>query len=226
MKECIYQYFEDAVRTFPEHVAVEEPGSYSIRYDDLDVLANSLRDRLRALGVRRGDRVGIYAHKSIDAIACILGILKAGAAYVPVDPLAPVERNAYILTDCSVRVVLAERCYEERLVKAISQNGGTPEFIFLEGTGGGKSLRAALETSTGEPLSPEANEVASSRDLAYILYTSGSTGKPKGVMLSHGNGTSFVDWCIEVFQPQHSDRFSSHAPLHFDLSIFDIYVAF
>ncbi|PYS38253.1 MAG: D-alanine--poly(phosphoribitol) ligase, partial [Acidobacteria bacterium] len=63
-------------------------------------------------------------------------------------------------------------------------------------------------------------------DLAYILYTSGSTGKPKGVMLSHRNGTSFVNWCIDTFQPRRSDRFSSHAPLHFDLSILDIYTAF
>ena len=61
-------------------------------------------------------------------------------------------------------------------------------------------------------------------DLAYILYTSGSTGRPKGVMLSHENAVSFVDWCSETFEPQSDDRFSSHAPFHFDLSILDIYV--
>jgi amino acid adenylation domain-containing protein len=61
-------------------------------------------------------------------------------------------------------------------------------------------------------------------DLAYILYTSGSTGRPKGVMLSHRNATSFVHWCSEVFSPSSQDRFSSHAPLHFDLSILDLYV--
>jgi non-ribosomal peptide synthetase component F len=61
-------------------------------------------------------------------------------------------------------------------------------------------------------------------DLAYILYTSGSTGKPKGVMLSHENGVSYVDWCTEVFEPHENDRFSSHAPFHFDLSILDIHV--
>ena len=61
-------------------------------------------------------------------------------------------------------------------------------------------------------------------DLAYILYTSGSTGKPKGVMLSHENGVSYVDWCTEVFEPDANDRFSSHAPFHFDLSILDIHV--
>ena len=60
--------------------------------------------------------------------------------------------------------------------------------------------------------------------LAYILYTSGSTGKPKGVMLSHENAVSFVDWCSEVFEPRPEDRFSSHAPFHFDLSILDLHV--
>jgi non-ribosomal peptide synthetase component F len=71
-----------------------------------------------------------------------------------------------------------------------------------------------------------ATETASSlpTDLAYILYTSGSTGKPKGVMLSHENAFSFIDWCSETFQPNEEDRFSSHAPFHFDLSILDIYV--
>ena len=61
-------------------------------------------------------------------------------------------------------------------------------------------------------------------DLAYILYTSGSTGRPKGVMLSHRNATSFVDWCSETFAPSALERFSSHAPFHFDLSILDLYL--
>src|SRR5207248_11171965 len=71
-----------------------------------------------------------------------------------------------------------------------------------------------------------AQTVANSpNDLAYILYTSGSTGKPKGVMLSHENATSYIHWCSGVFQPNENDRFSSHAPFHFDLSILDIYLA-
>src|SRR4051812_1533598 len=62
-------------------------------------------------------------------------------------------------------------------------------------------------------------------DLAYVLYTSGSTGKPKGVMLSHANAFTFIDWCDETLGPRSDDRFSSHAPFHFDLSVFDLFVA-
>jgi amino acid adenylation domain-containing protein len=87
-------------------------------------------------------------------------------------------------------------------------------------------LRQALEALDLEnpaPSAPSATREAS--DLAYILYTSGSTGKPKGVMLSHGNAAAFIDWCSDVFKPNEHDRFSSHAPFHFDLSILDIYVS-
>src|SRR5262249_1478403 len=109
----MHEYLESSVRLFPENIAVEEPGKGNITYRELDYLSNVLGNRLRGLGVGRGDRVGIYMHKSIDAIATIMGILKVGAAYVPVDPLAPATRNAFILNDCTVKVIVVERCFEE-----------------------------------------------------------------------------------------------------------------
>ena len=149
-------------------------------------------------------------HKSIDAIAAIMGILKLGAAYVPVDPLAPATRNAYILNDCSVKVILTETCFEERLVKENANNGAAAQVIVLDRAGGGTGLRKVLEKESGGKTSSSVyDQRISPDDLAYILYTSGSTGKPKGVMLSHRNGTSFVNWCIDTFQPRRSDRFSS-----------------
>jgi amino acid adenylation domain-containing protein len=212
---------------FPDDSAIEEPGKGSISYRDLDRLSDRLRDRLRALGVSRCDRVGIYLHKSIDAIASILGILKAGAAYVPVDPAAPASRNAYILNDCSVKIAITENCFAPALRKEIENIGVPPRMLVLEQIGRGAGLVEALDArdSVG---SAEAgiDESVAPDDLAYILYTSGSTGKPKGVMLSHRNAASFVNWCVETFEPRHDDRFSSHAPLHFDLSIFDLYVSF
>jgi amino acid adenylation domain-containing protein len=226
VQRALHQYLEYGVRGFPDHPAIEEPGKGTISYRDLDALSSCLRNRLRLTGIKRGDRVGIYLHKSIDAVASILGILKAGAAYVPVDPMAPSRRNAYILNDCSVKVVIVESSFASALAKEIESLGTVPQMIRLEGVGGGTGLGKTIEMQGNEELSSDTEELAEGDDLAYILYTSGSTGKPKGVMLSHLNATSFVDWCIDTFEPQHGDRFSSHAPLHFDLSIFDLYVAF
>jgi amino acid adenylation domain-containing protein len=222
----LHQYFDDAAARYPERTAVVEPGRGSITYGDLTILSDRLRDRLRAFGVGAGDRVGIYLGKSIDAVAAIYGILKAGAAYVPVDPGAPPARNAYIMHNCGVKALVIEQRFAEKFSAEHGLLGGLPALLLLEGTGNGKTLRQALDREDALERAPETRTVMpDSSDLAYILYTSGSTGKPKGVMLSHENAVSFVDWCSEVFQPQVTDRFSSHAPFHFDLSILDIHVA-
>jgi amino acid adenylation domain-containing protein len=227
MSELMTKFLNSAVQNFPDHTAIEEPGKRAISYRDLDALSDSVRERLLGLGVCRGDRVGIYMHKSIDAVASILGILKIGAVYVPVDPLAPVTRNAYIFCDCSVKVVLTEAQFENSLLEEMGKGGSYPKIIMLGTVGGGAGLKRALEEQSSKKQILDTGDThILPDDLAYILYTSGSTGKPKGVMLSHRNGTSFVNWGLETFQPTQHDRFSSHAPLHFDLSIFDLYVAF
>ncbi|MEW5978005.1 MAG: amino acid adenylation domain-containing protein, partial [Acidobacteriota bacterium] len=183
------------------------------------------RDRLWTLEVGKGDRVGIYMKKSIDAVASIFGVLRAGAAYVPVDPAAPVSRNAFIHNNCSVKAVLIERRFEEAYRKECDQIGSVPNLLILDGTGGGRSLEAALQQKdSGDSSGRSRTVIVAPDDLAYLLYTSGSTGKPKGVMLTHRNAMSFVDWCSETFRPDCRDRFSSHAPFHFDLSILDIFV--
>ena len=218
--QSLVEFLERSAQVRPDAVAAVEPGAGEIRYHELAELSDRLRDRLVELGVRRGDRVGIYLHKSIDSLACIFGILKAGAAYVPVDPGAPATRCAYILNDCAVRVVIVEQDLAGPLTVELNRLGADPARIALDGVGGGASLREALHT--GSPVAETASQQLD--DLAYILYTSGSTGKPKGVMLTHRAAISFVDWCSEVLLPEPDDRFSSHAPFHFDLSILDIYV--
>lgn len=222
----LHDAFIRAAERHPERVAVVEPGAGEITYRDLARLSGRVRDRLRALGVEPGDRVGIYLRKSIDAVAALYGILQAGAAYVPVDPGAPPSRNAYILHNCAVRAVVLERRFQEKLAAELASLGTAPLLFVLEGAGGGAALARALEQVDGaSPAAPTTTAMPGPGDLAYILYTSGSTGKPKGVMLSHENAVSFVDWCSEVFEPRATDRFSSHAPFHFDLSILDIHVA-
>jgi len=218
-------FLEHSARANPAGIAIIEPGVGFITYGELDALANQLRDRLHQLGVGRGDRVGVYLHKSIDSVATIFGILKTGAAYVPVDPGSPASRNVYILKDCQVKAVILEDCFVTEMEREWGETNGIPQFLVLASTGVGKFLREILnEYQVREPVSPEESLAPSLDDLAYILYTSGSTGKPKGVMLTHRAGISFIDWCSQAFEPVFNDRFSSHAPLHFDLSILDIYL--
>ncbi len=205
----------------PAATAVIEPGHGAITYRELAALSDAVRDRLVALGVRPGDRVGLNLAKSIDAVAAIFGVLKAGAAYVPVDPGAPAARGAYILNDCAVRAVVVEAGLEPGLGAELAAHGADPARLVLEGTGGGVPLRAAL-VAVPAPAAPPVDVAPD--DVAYILYTSGSTGTPKGVVLTHHNAMSFVDWCSAAFEPTADDVFSSHAPFHFDLSILDLYV--
>ena len=215
---------QDSAARWPDRVAVEEPGVGTITYRDLEQLSGQLCRHLLAKGVRPGDRVGLYLEKSIDAIASIFGVLRAGAAYVPVDPAAPFARNEGILKSCSVAAVVAQQPHAKTLSDSWASEQ-RPHIVSLDKTGGGNSLRAALEH---EQLSASEKESAPSvrpSDTAYILHTSGSTGRPKGVVLSHLNAAVFVNWCHDTFQPTPQDRLSSYAPLHFDLSILDVFLS-
>jgi amino acid adenylation domain-containing protein len=219
----------DAADRMPDQVAVVD-ASGSMSYADLDRRANQLANLLRDAGVQRGDRVGLFLNKSAYAIVGIYGILKAGAAYVPLDPFAPVARLAYIARNCEVRCLVTGQERSSAWGGFVQAGAPVDRLIVLNAEGNDVAAavpgitclaRDALEAaSEADPSSP-----AISQDLAYILYTSGSTGQPKGVMLSHLNALTFVTWCYEYFRPTSADIFSNHAPLHFDLTILDIYVA-
>ena len=228
MAATLQHNFAASAARRPHAVAVVEPGLGTVSYGELDVLSDRMRDRLSALGVGRGDRVGLFMKKSADSLAAILGILKVGAAYVPVDAGAPVARGAYILNNCAVKAVAIDAAHASRLSDELATLGATPYTIVVGGGGApGAGLRAALDKAQlVEPAAPADTQASASSDLAYILYTSGSTGRPKGVMLSQENALSFVDWCSEVFEPRDDDRLSSHAPFHFDLSILDLHLCF
>src|SRR5688500_4898169 len=107
MTTALHQILDQSASSVPNKVAVEESDGQSIRYSDLARLSDRLRQHLGALDIQRGDRVGICLKKSVDAVASLFGIMKAGAAYVPVDPTAPASRNAYIFQNCGVKAVIA-----------------------------------------------------------------------------------------------------------------------
>jgi len=216
----LHQYLLDAAHYWPDKVAIQELDGSSMTYEALDTQSNRLCDRLISLGVQPGDRVGFWLHKSIDAVVTLFAILKAGAAYVPIDPTGPAPRNNYILADCRVAAIVIEKRFEPML--EAHDEEWRPAILVIDRVEGSTQARAALACSIGTGASFAVSQ-AETDDLAFILYTSGSTGKPKGVQLTHGNAVSFVVWCAETFALKSSDRFSSHAPFHFDLSVFDIF---
>ncbi len=213
------QLLEASARRSPENPAVVEPGNCAVSYRELDAVAGEIREALARAGVSAGDRVGICAPKSIATVASIFGILKAGAAYVPVDPSAPPSRSAYIFDDCTTKAIIADRRLAPGLLAQFGAHGHEP-LLELAVT---KPLGVALTVLVLRKRDPTA-AATSEENIAYILYTSGSTGKPKGVIHTHASALSFIDWCSKELEPRDTDRFSSHAPFHFDLSILDIYV--
>ena len=200
---------------YATRIAAAEPGFREVRYEELHRAASRLCSFLRSSGVVPGDRVGIQASKSAGVLAAIFGILKAGAAYVPVDRTAPKARNSFIFSNCAVKYVIIGVGSE------IETDPLRPTPVAL---GRVDSLLSDLTLLPGPGDVPPGNVAVPDR-LAYILYTSGSTGLPKGVMLTHDNALAFIDWCSAEFKPSEEDRFSSHAPFYFDLSILDIYVS-
>jgi amino acid adenylation domain-containing protein len=219
----LHELLERSAQTGPERVAlIDAERGVQINYLALDTLSSKIRGALTDVGVCRGDRVGLYGSKSIATVAALFGALKAGGAYVPVDADAPPARNAFIFSDCAVRVIIVEK---SRLDAFIGE--GEDHGLQLDVAGPLEGLEPfgielMLVKNAG---SQQASVTRAVERLAYILYTSGSTGTPKGVVHTHDSALSFVDWCSETFDPVEEDCFSSHAPFHFDLSILDLYVS-
>lgn len=213
-------YLENSAARVPDRPAVVDPSGEAFTYRAFDERANRVANWLVSVGVQPGDRVGICLPKGANSLSCVFGILKAGGVYVPVDYTAPAERNRYIFSNCQVKAAFVDhRC--TTIFEQPGENGHLPGGIMVFGDA--KQWISADALSQQPTTRPNVARRGPD-DLAYILYTSGSTGLPKGVMLSQENGTSYVDWCTDVFSPTQDDRFTSHAPFHFDLSILDIYV--
>ena len=196
----------------------------TLTYGELEAASASLARTLVEAGVRQGDRVAIHLPKSVEMVAAVYGVLRAGAAYVPLDPKAPIPRVAAIAGDCEVAAVVGTGSRAPALVSALPHR---PALAVLVGGQSAPGLAidsvSFEEAASGPPLPAEVPLIDD--DLAYILYTSGSTGVPKGVMLSHRAALTFVDWAVDRIGIGPEDRLSNHAPLHFDLSVFDLFAA-
>ncbi|WP_395664650.1 amino acid adenylation domain-containing protein, partial [Methylocella sp.] len=182
-------------------------GPNVLSYRALDRRSTRCARRLMALGVRRGDRVGLLAHRSFEAIIAILGALKAGAAYVPLDPASPPAQLAFMAQDCGLAFALASRACHD---------AAPPDLSFA----GLEDFLAGAEAESDAPLDP----VNAPESPAYVMYTSGSTGRPKGVVIAHRGVVRLVSG--QTYAALGPDETILHAaPLAFDSSTFEIWGA-
>jgi amino acid adenylation domain-containing protein len=222
MTYLLHQAIEHAAVQYPEQTAICCAGQ-SLSYAGLVQHTNRLAWCLVEQGIKRGERVGIFMNKSLESVIAVYGIMQAGAVYVPLDPFAPVERLRYVIQDCSIRGLISSeeklQSLQQLVVDPSSLEfiiGVAPQVAFPVRCIPWVDLLALSSTS-----SPAVKNIE--QDLAYILYTSGSTGVPKGIMHTHRSGLSFAQWAANMYALHHDDRVSNHAPLHFDLSTFDLF---
>jgi amino acid adenylation domain-containing protein len=215
MAYLLHGLLAEAAARHPHRPAVSSQ-SCVLTYAELDQESNKLARVLLRLGVAPGDRVGILAPKSAAAAVAVYGALKAGACYVPLDPKAPAERISYLVQDSGINVVIADDDRTPQVTDLAERRPGLGRVILA-------ATPAASPAMSAESAEPLDGARGVETDLAYMLYTSGSTGTPKGVMISHRNSLTFVDWAAQAAGLTMEDRVCSPAPLHFDLSVFDVF---
>ncbi|XWX22898.1 amino acid adenylation domain-containing protein [Melittangium boletus] len=204
--ETIHAWIERQVERTPGAMAVEFEGE-RLTYAELNTRANQLAHHLKRLGVGRGQRVGLCLERSVEMVVGLVGVLKAGAAYVPMDPGYPSERLAYMVGDARVPVLLTQqRClsllpaHEARTVV----------------------LDSGWAEVAREPEHNPASEVGGA-DLAYVIYTSGSTGKPKGAMNTHEAIRNRLLWMQAEYGLSGADRVLQKTPFSFDVSVWEFF---
>jgi len=219
----------ESANKFPDRQAVVFKDEI-ITYEELEKITNKLANILFNKKIKKGDRIGIFLNKSIASIISIISILKAGAAYVPIDPLAPVKRLRFIINNCGIDCLITSPDKIEKIDQAFENHLPLKTIILTSDMS--ENLKSKLRARLipwQAVLSMNDQSLHSIKpidsDIAYILYTSGSTGDPKGVMISHLNSLTFVNMACEFFQIQKEDILSNLSPLHSDMSIFDIFTA-
>ncbi len=189
-------------------------GNKSITYYDLERKTNQLANQLIQLGIKKGDRVGIYLRRCLESAIAVYGIMKAGAVYVPMDPDAPAARTSFLIADCAISVIISDNGQLRNLVDALEQSHAVT-VIGVSGTNSFKCLSWEMVADQSDML-PELKILGA--DLAYIMYTSGSTGYPKGIMHTHDSGLSYAKLSAHLYGLNSDDRIGNHAALHFDIS--------
>ena len=218
----IHSPVEYYAQTTPDHPALSFQGN-ELSYAELDQRSNQLAHALLSRGVARQDRVGIFMHKSLELGVAIYGILKAGCVFVPLDPFMPVDRLAFILDDCDITHLISSDVLSEQIrqLDKISDLNIYGVSQPLSNDANAVTQLSWTDINKHNSESPDVKMI--DQELGYIMYTSGSTGSPKGMMHTHHGSISYARWGAQHVNLQPDDRVASHAPLHFDLSIFDFF---
>ncbi|PTL74929.1 non-ribosomal peptide synthetase, partial [Vitiosangium sp. GDMCC 1.1324] len=203
----LHELFEAQAERTPHAEALVD-GARALTYAELNARANQLAHSLRALGVGPETPVGICSRRSADLVVGLLGILKAGGLYVPLDPAYPRERLGFIIEDAQLRFLVAQSTVTDSLPPH------SAHVLLLD-----KDSEVLSRASTSNP--PRA---AASSNLAYLIYTSGSTGRPKGVSIEHRNAVSFLFWARSVFSPELLSGLLASTSIAFDLSVFELFL--
>ncbi|MFC4547220.1 non-ribosomal peptide synthetase [Paenactinomyces guangxiensis] len=204
--KTVHQLFAEMAAQWPDRPAVVASDA-NITYAELDRRANQLANYLRKQGVGYETPVGICMERSVEMFIGLLGILKAGAAYVPMDPSYPQERLAFMMRDARMPVVLTQ----EDLKVKLSPEDGT--LICLD-----RDWPMIAEESERAP-----EEETAAEHLAYVIYTSGSTGLPKGVEIEHGSLLNLVEWHQRTYGVTVDSRATQMAGTAFDASVWEIW---
>jgi amino acid adenylation domain-containing protein len=203
---CLHQLFEQQVKRTPDAIALVYE-QHHLTYQQLNQKANQLAHYLQSLGVGPEVIVGLCVERSIDMVVGLLGTLKAGGAYLPLDPSYPQERLAFMMKDSNAALVLSERS-----IASVLSSSSRQVLLFDE-------LQPTLAPLSTQPPSCAADH----RNLAYVIYTSGSTGVPKGVMVTHQSICNHMLWMKRAFRLTSADRVLQKTPFSFDASVWEFY---
>lgn len=206
----LHNLFEQQALRRPDHTALSCKG-VSLTYRELDELSNKVARALQSRGVKSGSLVGIYFRKSINLFAAILGVLKAGAGYVPIDPKFPVERIRDIFCDAEITVALSEGPLGGNIKSEVAV-----DWLLFDAH--------EQEIAAQSASRPESD--ASLSTTCYAIYTSGSTGRPKGVRITHRNALTFVRTLPGSYGVTEDDRIYQGFSVAFDASVEEIWAAF
>ena len=198
---AVHEAFAEQAARVPDAVAVVE-GAAEMSYADLDSRANQLANFLRSVGVSAGDKVVISLDRSVELVVAILGVLKAGAAFVPVDPAHPRDRLTYVLSDTGASVLLCTA--QRRAGLWVATRVLVPEENWAQ-VADQPTTAPQVDTAPADP--------------AYVLYTSGTTGNPNGVVVAHGGLANYLAWCVDAYDLAGGTGALTHSSISFDFTL-------